>query len=165
VVLRAAAVLVLAMGAAACSRSGSGSDVAAGPLSTSASVVAAPLGPAHGSPAPLGPCVAVPAGAGAAPSWVPADLRLPDGAYPVRELAPEGQAQVAVFVVPTTPDDFSTFTLQRWPGDGWRLGRPESEGFEGENRFTRPPAYGGFKVRQVYCDKAKSELTLAYSPG
>jgi hypothetical protein len=95
---------------------------------------------------------------------MPADLALPTGSYPVAELAPEGPARKASFVVPMAPDDFSAFALKTWPADGWRLGRPESEGFEGENRFTRPPAYGGFKVRAVYCDKAVSELTLAYSP-
>jgi hypothetical protein len=96
--------------------------------------------------------------------WVPADLPLPPGTYPIADLPPELTAQRGVFVVPSTPENFAVFA-GRWRSTGWRLGRLESEGFEAENRFSRPPAYGGFKVRAVYCDAAVSELTLAYSPG
>jgi hypothetical protein len=128
-------------------------------------VTTLPPRPTRGSPQPLGPCQPVPAPAAAGPDWLPADLTLPSGSYPVRTGPAEAGASTFVFVVPTTPDDFSTYTLATWPAAGWRLHRPESEGFEGENRFTRGTGFGGFKVRAVYCDKAKSELTIAYAPG
>jgi hypothetical protein len=134
---------------------GDGPAVTTTTTSSSSSVKRAPtFGPCQPAPAP-----------GAAVDWLPADLPLPPGTYPVRELAPEGNVRRALFVVPGTPDDFARFTVEHWPAQGWRLLRGESETVETENRFVRSPAFGGYKARQRYCDTSKSELTLGYAPG
>ncbi|MDQ1438263.1 MAG: hypothetical protein QOK43_1892 [Acidimicrobiaceae bacterium] len=150
------------------SLAGCGGNTNGNAAPTTTTAAAAPL-PARqrGSAQPPGPCVTPPAAPGPASAidWLPKDLPLPPGTYAVNELAPEQSARRAVLVVPATPDGFAAFVGQAWAAEGWRLGRPESEGFEAENRMTRPPAYGGFKVRSVYCDGTKSELTIAYSPG
>lgn len=147
-----AAALVLAAATSACGHSTS--DAATrDPDATKATT--------RGNAEPLGPCQQLPAPAASNPPWLPADLTLPSGAYPVREGPPESGVSTYVFVVPLAPDDFSDYALRTWKAAGWKLNRPESEGFEGENRFTKGSAYGGFKVRAVYCDKTRAELTLA----
>lgn len=153
-----AAAVAVAAAAAACGSGGRSASEGRAPTSSTTTA-------ARGAPDPLGPCQPTPPDQHQAPpSWLPADLPLP-GAYPVRPGPPEAGVETYVFVMPAAPDDFLRLTSSVWPTSGWRLHRPESEGFEAENRFTRAAAYGGFKIRAVYCDKGVSELTLAYSPG
>jgi hypothetical protein len=91
---------------------------------------------------------------------------LPAGTYAVKEIDPEpGGVRRAVLVVPGTPDQFLDHVRRSWPGAGWRLGRSESEGTDAEGSFTRLPAYGGFRAQSLYCDKARSQLTLGYATG
>ena len=68
-----------------------------------------------------GPCYERP-GPGEAIGWLPADLPLPDGTYPITELQDDGRFRRAVLAVPLTYGDFVQFVLARWPADGWISG-------------------------------------------
>ena len=119
--------------------------------------------PAATATAPPANCQQAPA-PGAAVSWVPADLPLPAGTYPVEDVQSGSGSKVAVFVVPMTIHEYVSFALRELPQQGWRLGRGDSEAAEAEDSFTKENQGGSFRVRSVYCDPTRSELRLTYIP-
>jgi hypothetical protein len=100
-----------------------------------------------------------------APSWLPADLPLPPGTYHSENLPGSifGYKR-AIFVVPGPLIDFARFVLSEWPKAGWTLGRGDSEGFEVEAPFTKPPAAGAFKAQGQYCNPTYALMLLIYTP-
>jgi hypothetical protein len=101
----------------------------------------------------------------APPKWLPADLPLPPGTYHSENLPGSifGYKR-ALFVVPGPLIDLARFVLDRWPKAGWTLGRGDSEGFEVEAPFTKPPAAGAFKAQGQYCNPPYSLMLLIYTP-
>ena len=98
-------------------------------------------------------------------AWVPADLPLPSGTYPVRDENVDNGVHHGVFATPVPIKDFVRFALAQWPTKGWRLGRGDSEKNEADDSFVRGTAGGSFKVRADYCDPTWSELNLFYKAG
>jgi hypothetical protein len=99
---------------------------------------------------------------GAAITWVPADLPLPDRTYAVRDVGVSDGVHHGVFATPVPIKEFVRFAVTEWPAKGWRLGRGDSEANEAEDSFARGSEGGSFKVRSDYCDPAWSELNLFY---
>ena len=127
--------------------------------------------PAAGSPAPglpggfgqgpaTGRCREVPTEP-AVLAWLPADLPLPEGSFPVEELPEQSGLRRAILAVPVTYDEFARYALDAWPDRGWILGRGESELGEAETSFIKGPVYGAFRARDVYCGGDWSELLVA----
>ena len=96
--------------------------------------------------------------------WLPSDFPMPPGTYVAQEVASPPTAKVATFVVPMTITQYVTYALNEFPKAGFRLGRGDSEAGEAEDSFARGSTAGAFRVRQPYCDTAKSELLLSYVP-
>lgn len=136
--------------------------LASAPADGSTSPSLAGGAPGFGQGPYTGPCYARP-DAGAAIGWLPADLPLPEGTYPITQLQDDGRFRRAVLAVPMTYGDFVQFVLARWPDEGWILGRGESEVGEAEDGFVRGDTYGAFRARRVYCDDGWSEILLALS--
>lgn len=146
---------------------GGGKDAA--PTTTTASTTTSSI-PTHTQLA-VGGCEPTPP-AGPTLSWVPADLPLPFGSYPVRELTSGPGTHQAIFVVPGTLVDFVKFAAAEWHKAGWSQGRGEAEQGEAENTFARLAASGGadpnrreggaWRVRQPFCDQGKAELLLVF---
>jgi hypothetical protein len=106
-------------------------------------------------------CVAVP-NEGAALAWLPKTVPLPEGTYPVSEKATASTIHVGVLVVPMSYTDALRFILAEFPKAGLQMGPGESEHGEAENTFLDGTKAGQFKLRNVYCDTSKTELTLTY---
>ncbi|MDQ1383598.1 MAG: hypothetical protein QOG65_977 [Actinomycetota bacterium] len=108
-----------------------------------------------------GGCVAVP-NEGAALAWLPKTVPLPQGTYPASDEATSSTIHVGVLVVPLSYTDALKFILAEFPKAGLQMGPGESEHGEAENTFLDGTKAGQFKLRNVYCDTSKSELTLRY---
>jgi len=98
-------------------------------------------------------------------AWVPADLPLPSGTYPVRDENVDNGVHHGVFATPVPIKEFVRFAVTEWPAKGWRMGRGDSEANEAEDGFARAGEGGSFKVRADYCDPTWSELNLFYKAG
>ena len=110
-----------------------------------------------------GPCLERP-GSGPALDWLPTDLPLPPGAYPVDELALDPKLhsfRAATLVVPMDYTEFFEFAETTWPASGWTVAMTESEPGEIEASFLRPDEIGGFRARHVYCEEGWAEVGLA----
>lgn len=97
------------------------------------------------------------------PEFRPDSLTLPRGSFAIR--TPEDPApglHIIVYAVPAGLDDFVQHVLDRWPSNGWELGRGERELGEAESVFFLPDKsrYGQFRARSVYCDLDVTEVTL-----
>jgi len=123
-------------------------------------------------------CTPVPAQSGEA-DWVPADLPLPPGTYPIEDTesptttsdadAHESQAPASakrgLFVVKMTVADFKNFVATNWPSAGYALGRGDAEAGEAEGGYRKGDFGGVYRVRDVYCDPTMSQLLLTYGKG
>jgi hypothetical protein len=104
--------------------------------------------------------------AGAAIPWVPADLPLPPGAYPVADLSVANAGiHQATFVVKMDLRTFVLYVYGEWPKHGWVLGRGDAEAGEAESPYRRADEGGAWRVRSSYCDATQSELLLVYKQG
>ncbi|HZQ28391.1 MAG TPA: hypothetical protein VFA94_11900 [Acidimicrobiales bacterium] len=104
--------------------------------------------------------------AGPAIGWLPADLPLPPGTYPVADLSVSGAGiHQATFVVKMDLRSFVLFVTAEWPKHGWALGRGDAEAGEAESPYRRANEGGAWRVRSSYCDATQSELLLVYKQG
>lgn len=99
--------------------------------------------------------------------WIPPDLPLPPGTYPVSEIPrpPSGAAanySRGTLAAKGTLTEFVQFVLREWPKHGWSLGRGEAEPGEAEDAFYKGDYTGAFRVRSSYCEQGWSELFLVY---
>jgi hypothetical protein len=96
------------------------------------------------------------------PRWVPNSLPLPKGTYATRTLPTTQGYNRGLFVVPGSLRELATFVLDRWPKEGWVLGRGDAEPGEIDDQFTKPPAVGAFKAREQFCKPGYSLMLLVY---
>lgn len=119
--------------------------------------------PGYGSYAPVAGCVESLPPAIDEPQFRPASLSLPDGSVAIRTSPdPAPGLHVIVYRVPLDLDAFVQHVLDRWPNDGWVLGRGERESGEAESVFYSPDKrrYGQFRARSIYCDLDQTEVLL-----
>lgn len=109
---------------------------------------------------------------GPALEWLPADLPLPPGSYatvdtesPSTSSDPAAGMHRGFMVVKSTVADFKALVETQWPAAGYALGRGDSEAGEAEGGYRKGDFGGAYRVRDVYCDAAMSELLLTYGKG
>jgi hypothetical protein len=100
----------------------------------------------------------------AIPEWVPEDLPLPAQTYAYDEGQITGGYHSALFIIPMSTDEFGEFVRSEWPAAGYVLGRGDSEPWEVEASFGKPPGIGAFKANLLDCTPPKATLALRYSP-
>ena len=98
------------------------------------------------------------------PTWIPADLPLPNGIFASQRLPEEAGYHRGLFVIPVSTSEFAKFVLTQWPKAGWQLGRGDSEPGEVEDQFLKSPAFGAFKAQDMGCSPPHSILLLLYIP-
>lgn len=115
---------------------------------------------------------------GAPLEWLPADLPLPDGSFPIPDTdagaspaQPESDTDApdathrGFIAVKGTVDDFKTFVKTTWAASGWTLGKGDAEPGEAEGGYRKGDFGGAYRVRDVYCDPTMSELLITYGKG
>ena len=102
--------------------------------------------------------------AGDAIAWLPPEMPLPAGTYPVADVSDGGTYHRALLAVPTSLKDFVSHVLSTWPAQGWSLGRGDSEPGEAEDAFRGHDLAGAFRARTAYCDQSWTELYLVVGP-
>lgn len=108
--------------------------------------------------------------------WLPSDLPLPDGSFPIVD--PESSAAPTesdsdapnathrgFVAVRGTVDDFKNFVKTTWTANGWTLGKGDAEPGEAEGGYRKGDFGGAYRVRDVYCDPTMSELLITYGKG
>ena len=110
---------------------------------------------------------------GAALDWLPADLPLPAGSYPIQDVdaaaappsVPSSGTHRGLLAVHSSVTDFSAFIQTEWTSKGWSLGKGDAERGEAEGGYRRGNFGGAYRVRDVYCDPTFTELLLVYGQG
>jgi hypothetical protein len=101
------------------------------------------------------------------PSWIPADLPLPEGIYATVSEAPTSGYERVFLVIPGNVSftKLARMIVREWPKAGYQLGRGDSEASEIEAEFSKPPATGAFKVQATAChNPGFSVMYLIYAP-
>ena len=98
------------------------------------------------------------------PKWFPDDLPLPPGSYATENLdAVQGYRRV-LLVVQRTLADFQDFVLQRFPDEGWVVGRGDTEPGEVDLQFSRAPSVGAFRALDQFCRPGFVLVLMIYAP-
>jgi hypothetical protein len=117
-------------------------------------------------------CRPVPA-AGAELAWLPAELPLPSGSFPIQDVdaaaappsVPASDTHRGLIAVHASVTDFTSFIASEWTSRGWTLGKGDAERGEAEAGYRRGDFGGSYRIRDVYCDPTFTELLLVYGPG
>ena len=105
--------------------------------------------------------------------WLPTDLPLPAGSYPIQDVdaaaappaVPSTDTHRGLLAVHGSVTEFSAFIATEWTSRGWSLGKGDAERGEAEGGYRRGDFGGAYRVRDVYCDPTFSELLLVYGKG
>ena len=98
------------------------------------------------------------------PRWFPEDLPLPPGTYAAENLSRVQGYRRTVIVIQRNIDQLQEFVFERFPKEGWVVGRGDTEPGEVDIQFSKAPAVGAFRALDQFCKPGFSLVIVIYAP-
>lgn len=98
------------------------------------------------------------------PSWFPEDLPLPPGSYAAEKLTAVQGYRRSLLVVQRSLAEFQDFVLDRFPQEGWVVGRGDTEPGEVDLQFSRAPSVGAFRALDQFCRPGFVLVLMIFAP-
>jgi hypothetical protein len=98
------------------------------------------------------------------PKWIPKDLPLPPGTYATQRLDAIQGYRRSLLVVQRTVDQLADYVLERFPEEGWIVGRGDTEPGEVDLQFSKAPAVGAFRALDQFCRPGFALVLMIYAP-
>lgn len=97
------------------------------------------------------------------PRWFP-DIPLPPGTYAAERLSAVQGYRRSLLVVQQTLQEFQEFVLERFPQEGWVVGRGDTEPGEVDLQFSRAPSVGALRALEQLCRPGFVLVLILYAP-